>query len=43
MKIARKLAIAFAAVAVSAIGVLGVSAPAHADVTWGVAPQSVGK
>jgi hypothetical protein len=33
MKIARKIAIVMATAAMS-VGLLGVSAPAHADITW---------
>lgn len=34
MKIVRKLGIALAVSAAAGIGILGISAPAHADTSW---------
>ncbi|MEX0426150.1 hypothetical protein AB3X52_00855 [Nocardioides sp. DS6] len=35
MKIVRRIALALAASATVGISVMGISAPAHADTTWG--------
>jgi len=35
MKIVRKIALALAASAAVGVSVVGISAPAHADTTWG--------